>query len=217
MKITETQLKKIIKEIVQVPKPHKVEEEVTEEMLEDMISVLPLWEIGEFDQVEALIQDLHPMGRTQLHNLMNAAEEMKNYGQINDNVPEFATDYFHKKFVDEWEEIQEMKTTRRQLRKIIKESIHSQLDGELTNLVFLAAQEVDREYGEITVQDVVDEIKRMDSEGQIYHDDPKFQDYFVSLARELTYEDVVDRMQELTRMGELNDDLEDFYSMGKMQ
>ena len=108
-----------------------------------------------------------------------------------------------------------MKTTRRQLRKIIKESIHSQLDGELTNLVFLAAQEVDREYGEITVQDVVDEIKRMDSEGQIYHDDPKFQDYFVSLARELTYEDVVDRMQELTRMGELNDDLEDFYSMRK--
>ena len=36
MKITETQLKKIIKEIVQVPKPHKVEEEVTEEMLEDI-------------------------------------------------------------------------------------------------------------------------------------------------------------------------------------
>ena len=130
MKITETQLKKIIKEIVQVPKPHKVEEEVTEEMLEDMISVLPLWEIGEFDQVEALIQDLHPMGRTQLHNLMNAAEEMKNYGQINDNVPEFATDYFHKKFVDEWEEIQEMKITRRQLRRIIKEALDPNADQQ---------------------------------------------------------------------------------------
>ena len=108
-----------------------------------------------------------------------------------------------------------MKNTRRQLRNIIKESIHSQLDGELTNLVFLAAQEVDKEYGEITVQDVVDEIKRMDGEGQIYYDDPRFQDYFVSVAREMTYEDVVNRMQELVRVGELNDDLEDFYSMRK--
>ena len=109
-----------------------------------------------------------------------------------------------------------MKITKRQLRRIIKESIHSQLDGELTNLVFLAAQEVDKEHGEITVQDVVDEIKRMDSKGQIYYDDPRFQDYFVSAAREMAYEDVVNRMQELVTMGELNDDLEDFYSMRKV-
>ena len=99
--------------------------------------------------------------------------------------------------------------------KLIKESVHSQLDGELTNLVFLAAQEVDEEYAEITVQDVVDEIKRMDKDGQIYYDDPRFQDDFVSAAKEMTYEDIVDRMQELVRMGELNDDLEDFYSLNK--
>ena len=99
--------------------------------------------------------------------------------------------------------------------KLIKESVHSQLDTELTNLVFLAAQNVDDEYAEITVQDVVDEIKRLDMEGTINYDDPRFQDYFVSAAREMTYEDVVDRMQELVRMGELNDDLEDFYSLNK--
>ena len=110
-----------------------------------------------------------------------------------------------------------MKITKRQLRKVIRESIHSQLDGELTNLVFLAAQEVDQEYAEITVQDVVDEIKRMDKAGQIYYGDSRFQDYFVSVARKMSYEDVVDRMQELVRMGELNDDLEDFYSIRKIK
>lgn len=99
--------------------------------------------------------------------------------------------------------------------KLIKESVHSQLDGELTNLVFLAAQEVDQEYAEITVQDVVDVIKRMDKDGQIYYDDPRLQDYFVSAAREMTYEDVVDRMQELVELGELNDEYEDFYSLNK--
>ena len=116
-----------------------------------------------------------------------------------------------------------MKITKRQLKRIIKEekaklvkeSIHSELDGELTNLVFMAAQEVDEQYAEITVQDVVDEIKRMDKEGQIYYSDPRLQDYFVEAAREMTYEDVVNRMQELVSLGELNDDLEDFYSMRK--
>ena len=103
--------------------------------------------------------------------------------------------------------------------KLIKESIHSQLAGELTNLVFMVAQEVDEEYGEITVQDVVDEIRGMDMEGMINFDydfaSPKYHDYFVSMAKEMTYEDIVDRMQELVRMGELNDDLEDFYSLNK--
>ena len=120
-----------------------------------------------------------------------------------------------------------MKITRRQLRRIIKEekrlvreSIHSHLDGELTNLVFMVAQEVNEEYGEITVQDVVDEIKRMNMEGVINYDydfaGPRHHDYFVSMAKEMTYEDVVDRMQELVKMGDLNDDLEDFYSMRKV-
>ena len=110
MKITMRELRQIIAEIVQIPTPkfgeraiHKVEEEITEEMLGDIISVLPLWEAGEYEQVETLIQDLHTIGRNQLHNLMHAAEEMANYGQINDDAPEWVTDYFHDKFSEGWE------------------------------------------------------------------------------------------------------------------
>jgi len=105
MKITMKQLREAIFEIVQRQQPtfpdkfvHKVEEEVTEEMLEDILAVLPIWEAGEHEQVEALIRDLHTIGRNQLHNLMNAAEEFKNYGQISDNVPESVIDYFEAKF-----------------------------------------------------------------------------------------------------------------------
>ncbi len=115
MKLTRRTIKAIIKEIVQVPTPtfpdkyvHKVEEEVTEEILENMISVLPLWEAGEYEQVETLIQDMHSMGKNQIHTLMIAAEEMKNYGQINDHAPEWVTDYFAEKFWGE-QPIQELK------------------------------------------------------------------------------------------------------------
>ena len=110
MKLLRETIRDLLAEIVQIPVPdsrtrvvHNVEEEVTEEMLEDMISVLPLWEAGEHVQVEELIQSMHFIGRIQLHNLMNAAEEMKNYGQINDNVPEWVTDYFHDKFSGDWQ------------------------------------------------------------------------------------------------------------------
>jgi len=109
MKITRRQLRQIIAEIVQIPIPdrktrvvHKVEEEVTEEMLEDMISLLSLWEAGEHEQVETLLQDMHSLGRRQVHSYMEEAEEMKNYGQFTGNVPEWVTDYFHDKFSKEW-------------------------------------------------------------------------------------------------------------------
>ena len=102
--------------------------------------------------------------------------------------------------------------------KLIKESVHSQLDGELTNLVFLAAQEVNERYTEITVQDVVDEINRMDEEGIINYDyefaSPNHHDYFVSAAKEMTYEDVADRMHQLIDLGELTGGYEDFFEMG---
>ena len=108
MKLLRETIRNLLAEIVQIPTPkrgeravHKVEEEVTSEMLEDIISVLPLWEAGEYEQVETLIRDLHTIGGIQLHDLMNAAEEMKNYGQIRDNVPEWVTDYFHDKFFGE--------------------------------------------------------------------------------------------------------------------
>ena len=107
MKITRRQLRKLVSEIVQVPTPkpgqrmvHKVEEDVTEEMLEDIISILPIWEAGEHEQAVTLIQDLHFLGKLQIHNLMNAAEEMKNYGQFDDSVPEWVSDYFEEKLVD---------------------------------------------------------------------------------------------------------------------
>jgi len=105
MKLLRETIRRLLTEIVQRQQPtwpdkfvHKVEEEVTEEMLEDIIAVLPIWEAGEHEQAEALLQDLHSIGRNQLHNLMNAAEEMKNYMQIRDDVPEWVTDYFAEKF-----------------------------------------------------------------------------------------------------------------------
>ena len=106
-----------------------------------------------------------------------------------------------------------IKITKKQLKRIIQESVHSQMDGELTNLVFLAAQEVNEKHADITVQDVVDEIKGMDSENRINYSDPRLQDYFIEVVREMTYEDVVDRMMELVELGELTGGYEDFYSM----
>ena len=109
MKLLRETIRSLLTEIIQIPIPksgeravHKVEEEVTKEMLEDVISVLDLWENGEQEQVEALMQDLHSMGKSQIHSLMNAAEEMKNYGQINDDVPMWVIDYFEVKFSREW-------------------------------------------------------------------------------------------------------------------
>ena len=110
MKLLRETIRNLLSEIVQIPTPergkravHEIEEEVTTEMLDDLISILPLWEAGEYEQAETLIQDLHTIGRNQLHNLMHAAEEMANYGQINDDVPEWVTDYFHDKFSEGWE------------------------------------------------------------------------------------------------------------------
>ncbi len=109
MKLLRETIRDLLAEIVQIPVPdsrtrvvHNVEEEVTEEMLEDMISVLPLWEAGEHEQVATLLQDMHSLGRRQVHAYMEEAEEMKNYGQINGNVPEWVTDYFYDKFSEEW-------------------------------------------------------------------------------------------------------------------
>ncbi len=109
MKLLREAIRSLLSEIVQIPTPkrgeravHKIEEEVTIEMLDDLISVLSLWEAGEYDQVETLVQDLHSLSRLQIHDLMNAAEEMKNYGQISDGMPEWVTDYFHDKFSEGW-------------------------------------------------------------------------------------------------------------------
>lgn len=108
-----------------------------------------------------------------------------------------------------------MKITKRQLQKIIKESVHSHLDAELTNLVFAMAQEVDQKYGEITVQDVLEKIASTPDTWVSNMVEPKLADYFVSSVRQMTYEDVVDRMHQLVDMGELTDGYEDFFEMRK--
>ena len=127
MRTTKKNLRKIIAEIVQVPVPdrrtgvvHKVEEEVTEEMLDDMISVLPLWQAGEHEQVEALLQDMHSLGRKQVHDYMNEAEELKVYGQMTGNVPDWVSDYFYNKFYESTG-VNEMRISKKQLKRIIKE------------------------------------------------------------------------------------------------
>ena len=108
-----------------------------------------------------------------------------------------------------------MKITKRQLRKIIKESVHGHLDGELTNLVFAMAQEVNEKYNEITVQDVLEKIASTPDTWVANMVNPRLADYFVSSVRKMTYEDIVDRMHQLVDMGELADGYEDFFEIRK--
>lgn len=106
-----------------------------------------------------------------------------------------------------------MKTTRKNIRRIVRESVHGHLDGELTNLVFSAAQEVYREWEEITGQDILDKLDHMPDKWIASMVEPRLADYFVSAAREMTYEDIINRMQELVQIGELVDGYEDFFYM----
>ena len=117
-----------------------------------------------------------------------------------------------------------MKITKNQLKRIIKEekqkliieSVHSHLDTELTNVVFAAAQEVDAEYSEITVEDVESFIKDGFTDEYLSElVEPRLSDYFVQSVRQMTYEDIVDRMHQLVQMGDLNDGYEDFFSMNR--
>ena len=129
-----------------------------------------------------------------------------------------------------------MKITKSQLRRIVRESkrtllresVHSQLDAELTNLVFVAAQELDvsitaatqsampfEGIEEITAQDVDDFIGSMPNQKIAMMVDPNMSKYFVEAARAMTYEDIVDRMYQLVEMGELTGGYEDFFGMAK--
>ena len=116
-----------------------------------------------------------------------------------------------------------MSRLRRTLRRVLKESVHSHLDGELTNVVFAAVQDADTKYAEITVDDVIEFMGFMSDESiasMVYAepDNPTPEDiqmgeYFVDAARNMSYEDVRMKMMELVSMGELKDDLEDFFSV----
>ena len=104
---------------------------------------------------------------------------------------------------------------RRTIRRVLSESVHSHLDGELTNVVFAASQEVAEEYGDITVQDVMERIQAMTPEqlGQMI--EPEYAEYFASSAIEMTYEDIVDRMYQLVNLGELQGGYEDFFELAQ--
>ena len=115
----------------------------------------------------------------------------------------------------------EMKLSKRQLKRIIREekqklineSVHSHLDGELTNVVFAAAQEVNETYAEITVDDVQEAIAGMPDEELAVIVEPSLSDYFVQSVRQMTYEDIVDKLFQLVDMGILSGGYEDFFEM----
>jgi len=111
---------------------------------------------------------------------------------------------------------------RRTVRRVLKESVHSRLDGELTNVVFAAVQDADTKYAEITVDDVIEFMGFMsdaDIAAMVVEpdstdpEDIQMGEYFVDAARNMSYEDVRMKMMELVSMGELQDDLEDFFSL----
>ena len=119
-----------------------------------------------------------------------------------------------------------MKITKRQLRKtirrVLKESVMGHLDGNISNLVFHAVQEVAEEYAEITVDDVLGCIESMTDETLEMIADPSgvrpegeqdYIDFFISSARELDYEMVLEKMFELVDMGELADGYEDIFTL----
>ena len=115
-----------------------------------------------------------------------------------------------------------MSNLRRTVRRVLKESMHSHLDGELTNVVFSAVQDADKQYADITVEDVLSAMALISDEEIVAMvveptstdpEDIQLGEYVVDLAREMSYEDVRLKMMELVSMGELVDDYEDFFSM----
>lgn len=119
-----------------------------------------------------------------------------------------------------------MKITRRQLRntlrRVLKESVMGHMDGDINNLIFHASQVVEQEYGDITVQDVLETIQSMSDQQIAEHADPSgvrpeaeqdYIDYFVSSVKELSYEMIVEQMFRLVEMGELTGGYEDFFEL----
>ena len=103
--------------------------------------------------------------------------------------------------------------SRLKRRGLLRESIHSHLDGELTNVVFAACQEVGEEYGDITVQDVVEHIASQNNDYLTTEVDPEHAEYFAEAIRNMDYNDILDRMHILVDMGELSGGYEDFFEL----
>jgi len=109
--------------------------------------------------------------------------------------------------------------SRLQRRGLIKESLHSHMDGNILDVVLHASQLVAEEYGEITVQDVLETMQSMPEQEVIDHADPmnhdtfEYNEYFVSTIRQIDYDTVAEKMWELVELGELADGYEDFFSL----
>ena len=108
---------------------------------------------------------------------------------------------------------------RRTVRRVLKESLHGHMDGNIADIVLHASHLVAEEYGDITVQDVLDTLHSMSDQDVIDHADPmnydtlEYNEYLVSTIRQIDYEMVVDKMHELVDLGELADGYEDFFSL----
>ena len=116
-----------------------------------------------------------------------------------------------------------MRLTRRQLRRtvrrVLKESMHGHLDGNISNIVLAASHEVAQAYGDITVQEVLETLQSMSEQEILDHSDParydtlEYGEYLVSTIRQIDYDTVLDKMWDLVNMGELADGYEDFFSL----
>lgn len=108
---------------------------------------------------------------------------------------------------------------RRTIRRIIKEGVQSHLDGNLSNLVFAAAQEVAEEYGDITVADVETKINGMGAKElellaePVGADERLYLDMWMDAVSSLDYETIVDYMFQLVELGELEGGYEDFFTL----
>ena len=125
-----------------------------------------------------------------------------------------------------------MRLTKRQLKRIIREeysrlqrrgllreSLHSHMDGNIADVVLHASRLVAEEYGDITVQDVLETMQSMPEQEVLGFADPmtydtlEYNEYFVSAIRQIDYDTVVEKMWELVDLGELADGYEDFFSL----
>jgi len=107
----------------------------------------------------------------------------------------------------------------RRRRRMLRESLHSHMDANIADVVLHASHLVAEEYGDITVQDVLETIQSMSEQEVLGFADPmsydtlEYNEYFVSTIRQIDYEMVVDKMYELVQLGELADGYEDFFSL----
>ena len=107
----------------------------------------------------------------------------------------------------------------RRRRRILRESLHGHMDGNITNLVLHACHLAGGEFADITVQDVLEKLQTMSEAEVIKHADParydtlEYNEYFVSAIRQIDYQTVTDKMFELVELGELEDGYEDFFGL----